>query len=85
MDPLAQLCRRPSDAEAAFVRELRNASSPAEREALEDHVGNIASERADVATTRNDHAGHEAAVRIGHVATGRLTPTAEHLAVWAAL
>ena len=74
---------RSNDSEAAFFRELiRKAESEDEREALADHVGDIATDRAEKAWDRGDTAGAEAAERFAKVATGRLTPLAETVDDW---
>ena len=71
---------RSDDAEAAFFRDLiRKAENDDEREALRDHIGDLASDRHDVA---KDDVGREASIRFVKLATGQLTPLAEHLDEW---
>lgn len=74
---------RSRDAEAFFYRELvRNAETEAEREALEDHITDIYSDRGNTAEDRGDHEEAATALRHAKIVTGRLTPLAEHLDAW---
>jgi len=76
---------RSADAEAAFFKDLiRKAETEEERAALIDHVGNIATDRAEKALERDDYASADAAERFAKLATGRLTPLTEHLDEWIA-
>jgi integrase len=76
---------RSDNAEAAFFKDLiRRAETEDEREALLDHVANIASDRAEKAEDRGDYEGAKAAETFAKLATCRLTPLAEPLDEWLA-
>ncbi len=73
------------DDEALFFRDLiRDARNDADREALKDHVADLAESRYEKAQDRGDDAGAEEALRFVKVATGRLVALTEHLDAWLA-
>jgi len=73
------------DEEALFFRDLiRDAHTDADREALKDHVADLAEARHDKAERRGDDTAAEEAIRFVKVATGRLVALTEHLDAWIA-